>query len=60
MNNVINFYKRNSLKYAQKLFQPLLRGEEVYTQMVFFVDRYIHRRVVSGIIRKLTQRRIGS
>ena len=30
------------------LFRPLLRGEELYTQMVFlqtiFADRYIHRR----------------
>ena len=31
------------------LFRPLLRGEELYTQMGFFVqtilaDRYIHRR----------------
>ena len=36
-------------------------GEELYTQMGFvqsiLVDRYIHRRNVSGIIKKLFQRR---
>ena len=37
------------LKDQEFLFRPLLRGEELYTQMVFFVqsilaDRYIHRR----------------
>ena len=43
---------------------PLEGGEELYTQMGFFVqsilaDRYIHRkRVEIGIIRKLVQRRI--
>ena len=43
---------------------PTLVGrEELYTQMGFFVqsilaDRYNHRRVVSGIIRKPVKRRI--
>ena len=37
-------------------------GEELYTQMGFFVqtilaDRYIHRRDMSGIIKKLDQSR---
>ena len=51
------------------LFRPHLwgggggGGEELYTQMGFFVqtilaDRYIHRREVSGIIKKLVQRRV--
>ena len=39
----------NGTTTFQFLFQPLLRGEELYTQMVFFVktiltDRYFERR----------------
>ena len=39
----------SSLKYLFFIDRPFLMGEELYTQMVFFVqtilaDRYIHRR----------------
>ena len=39
----------NSVDTLLLMFAPLLRGEELYTQMVFFVqtifaDQYIHRR----------------
>ena len=45
------FYFTPASKSYCLLFRPLLRGEELFTQMVFFVqtilgDRYIHRRVL--------------
>ena len=58
------FQKKGNIKSKTNfLFRPHLWGEELYTQMGFFVqtilaDRHIHRREMSGINKKLVQRRI--